>query len=276
MSTGLHQIFAIAAELKCWRQEMRQKTRPILALTPLLTGLQGLRTKIPPALLGQDLVALLSRQLQGALLGQWVESSAGSPHSTRRRPNPLDINGSLLPAPEPYAARSSGTSAAPGETSRIASDDPKESKWTDLINPSVPQNLTPLQASENLKEPREPGEEPYPCRPVTSRLAPSGQNEPQSAVVPSLPPFQGACPPSWPELFGRQMVKKLQQLDKPGVYQTPGNESTQQHDRVEIHNVFQVSLNNGLGQFGSSPTSLAETLADILREQALHHGIDVT
>jgi hypothetical protein len=72
------------------------------------------------------------------------------------------------------------------------------------------------------------------------------------------------------------MVKKLQQLDKPGVYQTPGNEPTQQHDRVEIHNVFQVSLNNGLGQFGSSPTSLAETLADILREQALHHGIDVT
>jgi hypothetical protein len=83
---------------------------------------------------------------------------------------------------------------------------------------------------------------------------------------------------SWPEFFARQTAGKLQQLTKPGTVppHTGLTTSTQVHDKVEIQNVFQVNLANDDGYGKSSLTSLAEALTDILREQALHHGIDVT
>ena len=97
------------------------------------------------------------------------------------------------------------------------------------------------------------------------------------AAIPPMTVWPGSLPSLWPEAVGRQTAQKLQEVAKPGVSLAPGRESTsQQHGPVAIHNVFQVNLNPGPSDRGSAPTSLAEELADILRQQALQHGIDVT
>lgn len=86
---------------------------------------------------------------------------------------------------------------------------------------------------------------------------------------------------SWPEMIGRQLDHKLRPFvsgkESPA---SSGNiqKSTQSElpEKVEIQNVFNIEVKpEGNGNTGPN-TELSEKITDILREQALQHGIDIT
>jgi hypothetical protein len=85
---------------------------------------------------------------------------------------------------------------------------------------------------------------------------------------------------AWPEFIGRQVAGKTRAaasglpLDKSygqaGLTAGPGSP-----ERVEIQNVFNIEVKTSDNN-GASIEDLAEKMTDILQEQALQHGIDVT
>jgi hypothetical protein len=84
--------------------------------------------------------------------------------------------------------------------------------------------------------------------------------------------------PTWPEQVGQQAALQAQQfLARPGQNGSSRRVVGQLDagsDKVEIQNVFNLEVQDGDGT--RSTADLADTLADILREQAMQHGIDVT
>lgn len=89
---------------------------------------------------------------------------------------------------------------------------------------------------------------------------------------------QQAAARTWPTFVGRELSEKLRTLnDTPGDQSklsttTPRLNSPADH---QIQNVFNIEVKNE-NQPGSGFDDLADRIAEILNEQALHHGIDVT
>ncbi|MCI0486808.1 MAG: hypothetical protein L0229_09430 [Blastocatellia bacterium] len=86
---------------------------------------------------------------------------------------------------------------------------------------------------------------------------------------------------SWPEITARQAAQKLR---SPGSNQISSDYSARAQqtinsgspDKVEIQNVFNIEVKTERGGGAGSTEELSEKIADILREQAIRHGIDVT
>jgi hypothetical protein len=95
-----------------------------------------------------------------------------------------------------------------------------------------------------------------------------------------LPAPAAAPQRRWPEVTGQQFARKLGAAFDAGapnsfkrVQQTV---HTDPPERVEIQNIFNVEVRaDDAMSFGPS-ADLSESIADILREQAIQHGIDLT
>ena len=84
--------------------------------------------------------------------------------------------------------------------------------------------------------------------------------------------------PSWPDVAGQDLAERIRAFARGNtggsLGQTESVPPPGSPERVEIKNYFQLALGGDQGR--GSPRELADRLADILREQALQHGIDIT
>lgn len=84
----------------------------------------------------------------------------------------------------------------------------------------------------------------------------------------------------WPEVTGQQFARKLGAAasTSSGSFQRVEQRvNTDAPERVEIQNIFNVEVRaEGASGATSLPADLSESIADILREQAIQHGIDLT
>lgn len=97
-----------------------------------------------------------------------------------------------------------------------------------------------------------------------------GRNVP-SHILPNSP----LTSRSWPQMTGGQVAQKL------GAFVSGDVDASKQigqtlhpgaSEKVEIQNTFHIEVKSE----GDRTTDLSERIADILREQALQHGIDIT
>jgi hypothetical protein len=93
-------------------------------------------------------------------------------------------------------------------------------------------------------------------------------------------PFRTSLSAQWPDVTANQAARRIEELGSRNVsgppHQVRQDVQAGQSDRVEIQNVFNVQASSDGAHQLDSTTDLAETIADILREQALQHGIDIT
>jgi len=110
----------------------------------------------------------------------------------------------------------------------------------------------------------------------------AGNETASSSVAPQSPTwFTPPASSPWPEMMGRQTAEKIRRmLADPGpagssrqVQQTLNKDLP---EKVEIQNVFNIEMKRDRHWDVDSTTTLSDTIADIMREQALQHGIDIT
>ena len=81
---------------------------------------------------------------------------------------------------------------------------------------------------------------------------------------------------AWPDKVGKHTASKLQEIltTAPNTSKTL-SESITLPEKLELHNTFHIETKGPSGGEGTT-NELAERLSEILREQALQHGIDIT
>ena len=96
----------------------------------------------------------------------------------------------------------------------------------------------------------------------------------------SVPTPDTAAERGWARDAGAQLTRTLQSaLDGGGSVSAHRVQSTVQTgtpERTEVHNVFNVEVHTQGDAAGETLTDLSEKIADILREQAIQHGIDLS
>jgi hypothetical protein len=110
------------------------------------------------------------------------------------------------------------------------------------------------------------------------KAAVGGANAPAPGASPSTPLSFGQSRaltrPSWPDLVGRHVAQKVpasgSSSSSKRAVATPGVS-----EKLEIQNVFNIEVRSE-GPGAGSDGDLSERIADILRDQALQHGIDIT
>lgn len=145
---------------------------------------------------------------------------------------------------------------------------------TDSVEGSESQNVTPVLVEKlreywRLSHTESPSEKvsAYPGNPIIDRD--------NAASFPALPRHTLA-PGSWPEMTGRQVAEKIDSFisgrDTPGLARSVRQViQSDLPEKVEIQNVFNIQVRSE-----EKSRDLSEKIADILHEQALQHGIDVT
>lgn len=98
----------------------------------------------------------------------------------------------------------------------------------------------------------------------------------EGSPVVGLPPQA-----SWPQLTGEEMVKRLQiftsEVSNAGAPPSSnGTFSTMAQSYGPIQNSFHIEVNMNGRSTDESGQDLSEQIADVLRGQAMQHGIDVT
>jgi hypothetical protein len=94
-----------------------------------------------------------------------------------------------------------------------------------------------------------------------------------------LPALNPSPTRTWPDLIDQMAARKITHLQHHAHSSGEQSQQTVHADspeNVEIRNVFNIALPGHSDRHHQADTQLAETIADILREQALQHGIDIT
>ncbi len=163
--------------------------------------------------------------------------------------------------------------AAPGREDLFSS-----TGKTDSVEGSEPQNTTPVLVEKlreywRLSRPENSPEKipAHPGSPITERSN-------ADTSFPALPRYTIA-PGSWPEMTGRQVAEKIDSFisgrGAPGLARSVRQViQSDLPEKVEIQNVFNIQVRSEESRGNSR--DLSEEIADILHEQALQHGIDVT
>jgi hypothetical protein len=112
---------------------------------------------------------------------------------------------------------------------------------------------------------------------------PDSRNRPVP-VIEKKPPVpvsspEGSSAGSWYEMSGKEVAERLRAFTL-GNGNLPSSSSIQEFpsgssERVRVQNVFHIEV-QGQGTGDASFEDLSTRLADILREQAVQHGIDLT
>lgn len=100
----------------------------------------------------------------------------------------------------------------------------------------------------------------------------------ETSTAPQSPWHLAAqAPRSWPEITAQQVGRRIQSLaagaSSGHALQTINSSSP---DKVEIQNIFNIEVKTEGGRGPGFADDLSERIANILREQALQHGIDIT
>jgi hypothetical protein len=82
---------------------------------------------------------------------------------------------------------------------------------------------------------------------------------------------------SWPEQTAQQLARQMRGAGRSlSSSQTRQQVQTGTPDKLEIQNIFNIELKSSAGNLTDTASELADSLSEILREQALQHGIDIT
>jgi hypothetical protein len=191
-------------------------------------------------------------------------------------PNSRDSS-SLL---DPFAPRQSLAVSQPGwEPARVLPDNGRNSFPSG--GSEAPTRGQNKEAARSLlaEKPREYWElsqtQPTSAKASDHVVAASSRSESPAATQPQRPAM--ASPQPWPDATARQLARKVRSsgadLSSTRASQTINSGSP---DKVEIQNVFNIEVKpSGVGAADSSD-DLSERISDLLRQQALQHGIDVT
>ncbi|MGH9751400.1 MAG: hypothetical protein ACREA2_01330 [Blastocatellia bacterium] len=103
---------------------------------------------------------------------------------------------------------------------------------------------------------------------------------PDPSRLPTAQPRTTRTPQSWPEITARQLARKLRSstadISSSRATQTMKSDAAGSPEKVEIQNVFNIEVKPAKGGGDAFTEDLSERLSDILLEQALQHGIDIT
>lgn len=203
-----------------------------------------------------------------------ASQSAGSPKEplaqpgatrARKRPWETAIQSSARPGPDPGPAHPApehrnrpilAPQPQPRAAGRLRSETPLARQLRRYWQRSEPETTSPLPADLPGAEARRQ----------------SGSSWPHPALNP-------APARTWPDLVGQATARKVNELQR---HAYGAGEQSQQAvhagapENVEIRNVFNIALPGSDDGYLQASTQLAESIADILREQALQHGIDLT
>ena len=123
--------------------------------------------------------------------------------------------------------------------------------WSDITEPEVTQKASSIASSQ-------------------------GTSGGAKTIQANLPLDVTASAP-WSDMIGREVAEKVRSI---ASGQTTSRSAqtipTNLPEKVEIQNIFKVEVKPQTDNQDSSVTDLSEKIADIIREQALQHGIDIT
>ncbi len=90
-------------------------------------------------------------------------------------------------------------------------------------------------------------------------------------------PNSAQPPRSWPEITGQQAARRISSLGtEASSYRAVQTVNTSAPEKVEIQNIFNIEIGAASSRGEGWADNLSEQIADLLREQALQHGIDIT
>jgi hypothetical protein len=314
MGTSIASFLAKGSGPRRMRIALRTKIAPLSATLRAAKALQVVRTRTPQILLGGDLVGLLSDRLRALLEGG--EGDAASPDirpSYTRFAEHAAATGAaaprLLANSESFQRRASGAAALAAVLERGSSPAPPEEQCRhsphalrDLQIDPPPAGDAALIAALDTRRPSAVGvgasasqhrvdTTPPPLvkklreywelsqtSPAAERAIAGSVGEEtrgEAPATPSHPPRPVASArQSWPESTARQLARRARAAvadpSSARTMQLPDSAAT---ERTEIRNIFNIEVKSEGGDFTDD---LSERLSEILLEQALQHGIDVT
>lgn len=305
--TRLNTVLGTLTGPRRLRSALRRKT---VAIGRVLNGLSGpseLCVRIPAAVFGGDIFGVMSSQLRDALI---VAHSAPVPQVNRERrrlnelsavensQNPFRLISELHKPTTQWAnsgnelARTSlelsegsterlvtlfsplETQISPKRIEEISFDKTQSAKPT--VKPATPSttrtlSLTPALVSslnrywETVREGRDAGHA------LPQASAESAANTNGFHVTDSE---QHTAARAWSNLVGRDVSEKLRSFtNTTNPFQKPARLSSTPERQVQ--NVFNIEVNHA-NQNSANFDDLGDRIAQILHEQALQHGIDVT
>jgi hypothetical protein len=307
--TTLNNLLGALTGPRRLRSVLRQKTVAISSLLVALDGPAELRATIPAAVFGGDIFGVMSTQLRDALIVPPPPVSVSSrphrrqsvallensfaKHSENSSPPATRLKQSALTS-EPLAV----AQARSFQNAEGSSSEPQASGAF-----SITENLRRAQAPEHALETSvvtrlqsiEPGAA------STARLAPAApalvnslnrywqavreardtrhshsqvlaETPANTVSFPVADSEQSAAPRAWPTAVERDVPQKLRSFADVNVPLKSRLASAPDH---QTQNVFNTEVNHADHQ-SSNYDDLGDRLAQILHEQALQHGIDVT
>lgn len=298
------------------RSTLRQQTAPVRSLLVALDGAAELRVTLPASVFGGDIFGVMSQQLLEALIVPPPSPpSVSKPHHKRSLPSTSDPFAQHPSNPWSLFVDRPRPSTLPGEPFTEASSPALSflSSAPQVTEQGV--TFSPAPRASRIQSPFDKAETPASSHreiehllpgsgtkqsPATSALVSSlkrywqaareernTNHAPQSPTLPTGSPNGAAnipvrdlaepqTPRAWPTFAGRDLSAKLRSFASNPSQPTaaPLTAARVESDR-QIQNVFNIELNNA-NQHAPNYDDLGDRLAEILHEQALQHGIDVS
>lgn len=105
---------------------------------------------------------------------------------------------------------------------------------------------------------------------------PGGKSQVSEDLQPPWP-NSAQTPRSWPEITGHQAARRISSLGaEASSHRAVQTVNSSAPDKVEIQNIFNIEIGAASSRGEGWADNLSERIADLLREQALQHGIDIT
>lgn len=265
---------------------LRSMTRVLSVFFKEVSHMDSLQAKIPPGVLDGGLSGLLSKRLQGTIKDFEPVKSEVEIKSNESKPFPLaqeeNEKAAALPGPFQQAVQGHQESTS-GITGSDSHSLPSRETSTggEEQEGKTPGYIFVEKLNEyfhlNRQEPSpEPGTAPFPAvdrrwRNGNEGKAPSFSN----AAAETRRPGPGF------KMSEEQVARELRAfIDGRGNF-SPAERSSQVYSTngtgdLRIQNTFNINLDHDGTRENGSLGSLTEKIADILREQALQHGIDIT
>jgi hypothetical protein len=308
--TGLNSVVRAMTGPRRLRLALKQKTAPVRTFIEALEGPSELRARIPVSVFGGDIFGVMSQQLREALVfAPPAATSVSKPHRRRAllsSDNPLSQYSKNSLPPLAHGVNQSTLLSEPVDNASTARKiepltlepsvrvlslpetqvSPVEHSAASFFRAAETAAISGKQANQltTLSKQRRgtPGESALVSslkRYWNSIREIRGSNQTtllteslsQKSVVHVPEPEQPAAPRAWPSLAGRDVSAKLKSLSNSPL------QATRQNSRPDpqVQNVFNISVNHA-NQPAQNYDDLGERIAEILHEQALQHGIDVT